>query len=86
MACYRQYTGVLKIDTEIVEYHATMESCSDKFHVEIPNVVRARARCAYRVHMARCLLYLALIVAIALLLLQRRKQLRITITVIVITL
>jgi hypothetical protein len=39
MACYRQYTGVLKIDTEIVEYHATMESCSDKFHVEIPNVV-----------------------------------------------
>jgi hypothetical protein len=23
----------------IVEYHATMESCSDKFHVDIPNVV-----------------------------------------------
>jgi hypothetical protein len=22
-----------------VEYHATMESCSDKFHVDIPNVV-----------------------------------------------
>jgi hypothetical protein len=22
-----------------VEYHATMESCSDKFHVNIPNVV-----------------------------------------------
>jgi hypothetical protein len=26
---YRQHTGVLKIDAEIVEYHATMESCSD---------------------------------------------------------
>jgi hypothetical protein len=24
---------------DFVEYHATMESCSDKFHVDIPNVV-----------------------------------------------
>jgi hypothetical protein len=23
----------------LVEYHATMESCSDKFHFDIPNVV-----------------------------------------------
>jgi hypothetical protein len=74
------FTGIF------VEYNATMESCSDKFHVDIPNVVSARARCAYRVRMARCLLYLALIVAIVLLLPQRRKELRITITVIVITL
>jgi hypothetical protein len=28
-----------------VEYHATMESCSDKFQTDIPNVVLARARC-----------------------------------------
>jgi hypothetical protein len=26
-------------DGDRVEYHATMESCSDKFHVDIPNVV-----------------------------------------------
>jgi hypothetical protein len=53
-SCYKQDTRVIKIDTktvlltvhrhfkidtEIVEYHATMESCSDKFHVDIPNVV-----------------------------------------------
>jgi hypothetical protein len=30
-----------------------MESGSAKFHVDIPNVVRARACCAYRVRMAR---------------------------------
>jgi hypothetical protein len=38
-----------------VEYHGTMESCSDKFHVDFPNVVRACACSAYRVGMARCL-------------------------------
>jgi hypothetical protein len=30
-----------------------MLPCSDKFHVDIPNVVSARACCAYRVRMAR---------------------------------
>jgi hypothetical protein len=39
------FIGARKVLTEpeghvcSVEYHATMESCSDKFHVDIPNVV-----------------------------------------------
>jgi hypothetical protein len=27
-----------KYGLDSVEYHATMESCSDKFHFDIPNV------------------------------------------------
>jgi hypothetical protein len=36
-----------------VEYHATMESCSDKFHVDIPNVV-SRPCCTYGKHIYPC--------------------------------
>jgi hypothetical protein len=32
-----------------------MELCSDKFHMDISSVVGARACCAYRVRMERCL-------------------------------
>jgi hypothetical protein len=49
-----------------------MESCSDKFHIDIPNVLCARARCTYRLRMARCLIELFLIVAIVLIPLQRK--------------
>jgi hypothetical protein len=31
--------ALLEYDCQFVEYRATMESCSDKFHVDIPNVV-----------------------------------------------
>jgi hypothetical protein len=77
------------------KYHATMESYSDKFHVDIPNVLLARARCAYCVRMARCLLCAHGAVSTVLSsdcsdrlasLSEKKKQLRITITVIVITL
>jgi hypothetical protein len=59
-----------------VEYHATMESCSDKFHVDIPNVVRARAGCTSSAHGALSNPHLVLIVAIVLLLLQRRTRIK----------
>jgi hypothetical protein len=72
-----------------VEYHAIVESCSDKFHVDIPNVVGARGCCTCRVRTARSRLYFALIVASAFLLLQRGRRIKkyqITNIVIVITL
>jgi hypothetical protein len=39
----------------IVEYRDTMEPCSDKLHVDIPNVIGACDCCIYRVHVARSL-------------------------------
>jgi hypothetical protein len=36
-----------------VEYQATMESCPDKFHVDIPNVAGARPCCTYGNHILR---------------------------------
>jgi hypothetical protein len=54
------------------EYHATMGSCSDKFHVDIPNVLVVLTVCAwYAVYP-----YLARTVAIVLLLLQRRTSIK----------
>jgi hypothetical protein len=36
---YTSGTIILQGGSVPVEYHATMESCSAKFHVDIPNVV-----------------------------------------------
>jgi hypothetical protein len=64
--------SVISSTLDSVEYHATLESCSDKFEVNIPSVVRVSACNTYRDFKASFLRqYLALIVAIILFPLQR---------------
>jgi hypothetical protein len=69
-----------------MEYHATMESCSDTFQIDIPNVVWARACCAYRARMARCPIRIFVLMVAIVFSFREEEALRITITVIVITL
>jgi hypothetical protein len=56
LTCCNYHTvSILLRRAGTVEYHAIVESCSDKFHVDIPNVVGARGRCTCRVRTARSL-------------------------------
>jgi hypothetical protein len=67
------------------EYRATVESCSERFHVDMPNVMRARACCTYRDHMMRFSgTYIALIVATVLLFPHRKEEQEVITTIVVI--